>query len=248
MDIATYAVEAEAERNHWWFVGRRRLFAREICRLGLSPDAAVLDIGTSTGTNLRLLQELGFTNVTGLDSSEEAIRFCAEKGLGRVQLGDILKLPFPDDAFDLILTTDVVEHVDDDQAALRSIARVLKPGGVALLTAPAFQVLWGLQDNVSQHKRRYTKKDFLSLALNARLKIVHAYYFNFILFAPIFFARQILRLLGTELRSENQVNTPFLNAILSVVFGIDVEATRWISPPFGVSILALVRKEQGRLS
>jgi SAM-dependent methyltransferase len=91
----------------------------------------------------------------GSTRSPEAVRFCAEKGLGIIQLGDIRELQLPDGRFDLVLATDIIEHVDDDLAALRELRRVLKPGGYLLLTTiPAFHVLWGLQDDVGHHKRR----------------------------------------------------------------------------------------------
>ena len=95
MDTAAYAVEAEVEETHWWFLGRRRLLGREIAGLGLSKDAAILDVGTSTGSNLRMLTQLGYRRVVGLDLSDEAIRFCAEKGLGAVRHGDICDMRYP---------------------------------------------------------------------------------------------------------------------------------------------------------
>jgi len=161
MDTSTYAVEAEVEATHWWFQGRRHLFAAEIARLGLGRDAAILDIGTSTGTSLRMLRDAGFTNVRGLDSSATAIQFCAERGLGTVLLGDVCDLPFPAGGFDLVLATDLIEHVDDDERALAEITRILKPSGAKLITVPAFRTLWGPQDDVAQHKRRYRMRDVL---------------------------------------------------------------------------------------
>src|SRR6185437_15731694 len=88
MDIAAYEIEAEIEGTHWWFAGRRRLFAAEIERVGLDQNAAILDLGTSTGTNLRMLRSHGFSNVQGLDASDEAIRFCLQKGFDTVRKGD----------------------------------------------------------------------------------------------------------------------------------------------------------------
>ena len=85
MRPTTYDVEAVVEETHWWFVGRRRLFRRELTRAGASPEGRTLDVGTSTGSNLRLLRDLGYTRVTGLDVSLDAIRFCESKGLGPVQ-------------------------------------------------------------------------------------------------------------------------------------------------------------------
>ncbi len=148
MEVATYAAEATIEANHWWFVGRRLLFSRIVQGFDLPDSAKILDVGTGTGANLRMLRDLGFDQVTGVDQSPEAIRFCAEKGLGKVQPGNACALPFPDRQFDLVLATDVIEHVDDDLAALREIRRVAKPGGHLLLTVPTFPILWGLQDDV----------------------------------------------------------------------------------------------------
>src|SRR5262245_30041084 len=106
MKDGTYAAEAAHEADHWWFVGRRNLFAREIARIGLARDAPVLDLGTSSGTNLRMLRNAGYSNVLGLDSSNEALRWCVSKGFRPVIKGDITRLPFADAAAALVLATD----------------------------------------------------------------------------------------------------------------------------------------------
>jgi SAM-dependent methyltransferase len=242
METAAYEVEAEVERNHWWFVGRRTLFAKEIAALQVPRDARVLDIGTSTGTNLRMLAGLGFHRFMGLDASEEAIRFCAMKGLGHVEHGDIRRLPFAEGTLDLVLATDVVEHVSEDADALREIARVLVPGGNLLLTVPAFPSLWGLQDEVAHHFRRYRIGPLRGALTAAGLRPVRAYYFNYLLFAPIWLARQALRLGRVRLASEGQVNTPLLNQLLTAIFSLDVATAPRLRPPFGVSILAVAQK------
>ena len=170
MEHATYAAEAEAEETHWWFVGRRQLFRRLLMRFADDRGARVLDVGTSTGTNLRLLADMGYRDVTGLDPSAEAIRFCAEKGLPPVREGSITEMPFEEASFDLVMATDVVEHVDDDLLAVTEVARVLRPGGTALFTVPAFQSLWGLQDEVSHHKRRYRRAGFRRAGQGGRIR------------------------------------------------------------------------------
>lgn len=241
MDLATYAVEAEIERDHWWFVGRRRLFSSVIGGLGLDRAADILDIGTSTGTNLRMLRELGFGRVTGLDSSEVAVKFCSDKGLGSVELGDACNLPFADNRFDLVLATDVIEHVDD-VAALGEIARVLAPGGSVLISVPTFMALWGLQDDVAHHKRRYLMGEVTERVQRAGLSIERSYYFNFLLFVPIWAARKIIRLMGVKLSSENQVNSPVINSILGAIFSADIALAPRLKMPFGVSALVLARK------
>ncbi len=239
MEDAVYAVEAEVEATHWWFTERRRLFARLINRMALPTDANILDIGTSTGTNLRMLLGLGFSRCEGLDRSEEAVRWCAEKGYGKVTLGDVCKLPFPDQSFDLVLATDIIEHVDDDVAALREIRRVLKPTGRTLITVPAFKMLWGLQDEVALHKRRYRARELLARMTAAGLHAVKRFYFNYVLFLPILCARTLIRLAGLKMQSENQLNSRFLNRILQLIFRIDIWTAPHLHPPFGVSYLVL---------
>jgi len=245
MDAETYAVEAETEETHWWFVGRRRLFAREISRLKIAKSAAVLDVGTSTGSNLRLLADLGFVRASGLEMSEEAIRYCRAKGFARLCCGDVGDLPFAGGSFDLVLATDILEHVDDDRRAIREIARVLRPGGHALITVPAFPSLWGLQDRVARHRRRYRMGQLRERLSAGGFSIDRAYHMNFLLFFPIWAARRLIDLFGIKIESENSINSLSLNRILGAIFAVDCAIAPRLRPPFGVSIVAMVHKQVG---
>ena len=242
MDVAAYAVEAEAEQTHWWFVGRRRLFAREIAKLGLDRSASVLDVGSSTGTNLRLLRDEGYQLINGLDFSDESIRWCAQKALPPVRKGDVCALPFGDNSFDLVLATDIIEHVDDDQQAIREIQRVLKPGGHVLITVPTFAALWGLQDVKAHHKRRYRMARLLDVVRGGNMETVRSYYFNFILFVPIWLARRIIDLIRVDLDSEVQVNSSSINRLLSWIFTVDLALAPVLRVPFGVSALVVAKR------
>lgn len=242
MDSTTYAVEAHVEATHWWFTERRWLFGRLIRDFGLAPDARILDIGTSTGTNLRLLRELGFQRVEGLDANPEAARWCAEKGHGQVTCGSVCALPFEDASFDLVLATDIIEHVDDDGMALAEIQRVLMPGGYVLFTVPAFMLLWGAQDEAGHHKRRYRGAEFSARVSTAGLRIRDRFYFNYLLFLPILCVRAVVRWLRLRVQNENQLNNRVINAILRGVFRFDVWSARRLHPPFGVSFLLVATK------
>ena len=242
METATLAIEAAVEERHWWFVGRRRLLSRLMRSYRIPPHASVLDLGTGTGSNLRLLKRLGYERIVGVDANEEAIRFCAEKGLGMVQRADACHLPFEKDRFRMILATDILEHVEDDHRALSELARVLVPGGTAILTVPAFRSLWGLQDRVAHHKRRYRMRPLLHLIRASGLVCHERFYFNYLLFVPIWLGRQVIRIFRIPLASENQVNTPWLNRLLTWLFLLDVWSARWLHVPFGVSIAAVVVK------
>ncbi len=242
MDTGTFAVEAAVEETHWWFTGRRQLFAREIARLRLPADAAIIDIGTGTGSNLRMLRDIGFSNVRGVDASDDAIGYVTAKGLGPVQRGSILALPVTDASQALVLATDVIEHVEDDARALREVTRVLAPSGFALITVPTFPSLWGLQDRRAQHKRRYRLKPLLRLMRTAGLTPLRSYYFNYLLFVPIWLARQVIALLRIELDSENEVNSPAINRLLTAIFRLDCASAPILHPPFGVSALVIAKR------
>ncbi|MEM7124038.1 MAG: class I SAM-dependent methyltransferase [Pseudomonadota bacterium] len=244
MEASVYAADAELEANHWWYVGRRKLFGNLINTLHLTDSSDVVDIGTSSGTNLRLLADLGFSRIRGVDASPIAVEFCAAKGFDRVLLGDVCALPFEDGELDLVLATDIVEHVDDDVGAMREITRVLKPGGCALITVPAFRMLWGHQDDLSHHKRRYLKNDMIALCRDAGLKPVRSFYFNYLLFFPIYVARRLLRLSGTKPIPETRLNAPVLNRMLSAVFTVDIKTAPVLRPPFGVSFLVLAQRPE----
>ena len=242
MRESVYAADARSERHHWWYVGRRKLFGGLIAGMGIGAGAPILDIGTSSGTNLRMLREMGFSDVTGLDSSPEAIRFCLENGLGTVRHGDINAIPFADGTFSLVLATDIIEHVDDDVGALTEVARVLKPGHNALITVPAFPMLWGFQDDVSLHRRRYRMAPLLDRIRAAGLEPRTHFHFNYLLFGSIWSARQIMKVWRHPFGSESEMNSPLMNRVLSTIFDLDVMTAPRIRPPFGVSILVTARK------
>jgi ubiquinone/menaquinone biosynthesis C-methylase UbiE len=235
-----YEIEAEVEARHWWFSGRRLLFAREIERAG--KPSSLLDIGVGSGSNLRMFRDrFEIPVVIGVDPNVDVIEICRANGLV-VEYGDVLALPFPNRSFDAVVATDVIEHVEDDATALGEVFRVLRPGGFVLLTVPAFTSLWGLQDVVARHYRRYRLGELKRLVLSAGFAIERAYYFNYLLFVPIFIARWAIRVLKISLDSENEVNSHQLNAMLSLLFRLDINTAGKLHPPFGVSALVVARK------
>ena len=242
MEQGVYDVEARVEAEHWWFRGRRQLFAAELRVLKVGMDAKFLDIGAGTGSNLRMLRQEGYRNVTGVDFNPLAIRYCLTKGFTSVLLGAATSLPFAEGQFDVVLATDTVEHIEDDQKALHEIHRILAPGGHAMIVVPAFPSLWGLQDDVAHHKRRYRMANLTEKIRSSGLQIRRSYYFNFLLFVPIWLVRQFNRIVGIKLASELEINSTGLNQLLFWTFALDVCMAPVLHPPFGVSIMMIGQK------
>jgi ubiquinone/menaquinone biosynthesis C-methylase UbiE len=245
MEQSVYEVEARVEAEHWWFRGRRLLFAEELHELKIGKAARALDVGTGTGSNLRMLREQGYENITGVDLNELAARYCSAKGFTSILVGDANRLPFAESGFDLILATDTIEHVEDDQEPLGEIHRLLAPGGYAVVVVPAFPSLWGLQDVVAQHKRRYRMDDLRKKIQASGLTVRKAYHFNYMLFVPIWLARKMIKIFKIKLASESDLNPPSLNRLLCWIFAFDVRTAPLLRPPFGVSIMVIAQKSRG---
>jgi SAM-dependent methyltransferase len=236
-----YAVEATVAASHWWFAGRRRLFSRLIGMLRPTPSWRVLEVGAGTGANLSILAALGARQVVACDMSTDALDCLRNRAT--LARADATSLPFTSNSINLLLAADVIEHLDDDRAALREFVRVLQPGGHVILTVPAFPSLWGPQDVVAQHRRRYRRQQLLALVREAQLSVTTCFYFNYVLFAPIWAARKMLLAFRVKLASENQINTSLLNRIMTGVFCLDVDTAPLLKPPFGVSLCVVAVKQ-----
>ena len=218
MQSHTYAIMREVEDAHWWYVGRRRIissFVKRICdeiRAEGNTEPRILDIGCGTGGNLETLSTFG--KAEGVDISREALDFCRARGLENVREGAAETLPYSGASFDLVTALDVVEHLDDDVAGLREMRRVLRPGGRLLLFVPAFMFLWGVQDDVSHHRRRYTLPELRQKLEQAGMKVDRASYANITFFGPILVGRLFMRLTGLRPASENNINVSALNGFL----------------------------------
>jgi SAM-dependent methyltransferase len=239
-----YALHEAHERSHWWYAARRRivlhLLRRELRRS--TGPLRLLDIGCGAGGMLAHLREFG--DVTAVDPSPEAVAFAASKGTSEVYLGGLPHgLPFGDaERFDVITLLDVLEHVDDDKASLVTLHRLLAPGGLLVLTVPAFPFMWSSHDVVNEHKRRYTRRTLHDRLVHARFRIGTLSYYNTILFPPIAAVRVAARMLGGGTAEPDVGAVPGpVNAVLRSVFGAERFALGRVTLPFGVSLIATAR-------
>jgi SAM-dependent methyltransferase len=239
----TYPIMFRVEQSHWWYAGRRKIlasFIEDICSRVTDRRPRILDVGCGTGANLLMLSKFG--DAEGVDVSEDALAFCRERGLENVKLGAAEQLPYEDGTFDLVTALDVVEHLDDDLAGLREMRRVLRPGGRVLLFVPTFMFLWGLQDDVSNHRRRYRMPELGRVLEQAGFEIERTTYANITFFMPILAMRKLMRLTGIKAESENNINVSALNGVLARMLGAESLLLRYANIPFGVSGLCVARK------
>lgn len=244
MQQHTYAIMDRVEDSHWWFVGRRAILESFLEQIIQNPKSKIqnlriLDIGCGTGANLEMLNRFG--GAEGVDVSDDALDFCERKGL-TVRKGLAESLPYEDETFDITTALDVVEHLDDDVAGLKEMHRVTKTGGRSLIFVPAFMWLWGVQDDVSNHRIRYTKRQIVERLEKAGYTVERATYANFTFFAPILGGRTLMRITGVKPDSENNVNVSALNGVFGKLFSAERHWLKRFDFPFGVSIVVTARK------
>jgi SAM-dependent methyltransferase len=238
MDRIVYQQMAELDDRHWWYRARRRILA-ELVRREVQPPAGarILEIGCGTGQNLATLARFG--HVDGLELDDE-MRALSEKRLGR----KIMRSPLPeidevkDAGYDLIGAFDVIEHIDDDHAALAAIATKLKPGGKFMMTVPAHPWMWTAHDVANHHKRRYSKRALKALIDGSPLRLDKIGYFNSLLFPVAVAERAVSKLRGKDDGNVSLPPAP-LNSALEAVFASERYLVGRLPLPPGLSLFAV---------
>ena len=237
MQETDVALMGAHDRSYWWHVARRLVW-RSVLDKWLSPipNRKILDIGCGSGINLEFLRRWGL--VVGIDQSEAAL--ASAKQYGAVERGDALNLPRPNETVDLITAFDVLEHLPDDQSALKEWGRVLRSGGYVAISVPAYQWLYGPHDKVLLHQRRYALDELAGKLSRAGFKPIFSSYVFMFTF-PIFLAQRSLT------RSLNQgagynLAPPMINRLLIGLGSLEAMLVKFISLPFGSSVFILAEK------
>ncbi len=214
-----------------------------IAGLGLPARARVLDAGCGSGRNMIELSDLG--TVTGIELSETSVALARQRDAGEIVAGSVLEMPFADGDFDLAVSLDVIEHLDDDLAALRELRRTVAPGGALLVTVPAYQWLWSGHDEINHHHRRYTRRSLQRVASQAGWNQVHTTYFNSLLL-PIAIVLRVLdrvnRAKTTESSLDLWIPPAPVNWLLERPLALEAALiARGGRIPAGLSLLAVFR-------
>ncbi len=250
MDLTYEAKYHQLEEQHWWFAGRRAAVYDAVKALQLPPGAAILEIGCSGGPLLQRLRAAGYTDLTGIDVSGPAIELAEARGVPNVSVMDGAALEFPNARFDLVIASDVLEHIADEAQALREWTRVLRPGGQLLVYVPAHAYLWSDHDVVNHHFRRYSRTSLVAALAGAGLRVQRSSFWNAAMYLPT----AVLRL-GRRLLAGPASPTPpagatgdlhqFSGPVNSLLLGwVKAEnyLLRYLNLPLGVSVFALAQK------
>lgn len=221
---------AAVEDHHWWYKERRAVLAQELRRLA-SPGLA-LDIGAAGGGNTRVLLARGWKAVA-LDYAQPAVEIAQARGIDVVRT-DARKLPIGSGTCDLVTAFDVLEHIEEDYLVTAEVARVLRPGGIALVAVPCDMALWSAHDEEVGHVRRYSRTALADVVQKAGLVIERMWSWNVLLRPAIAWRRRSS--VGSDLD-----DVPFLlNAALTSI----IVAERYLpvkSLP-GVSLMLRARR------
>ena len=244
MDDALERFTFDVEERHWWYRGRRAVLDAVLDGLALAPGARILDAGCGSGRNMVELARRG--TVTGVELASQSLELARERDVGTVLPGSLDEpLALADAAFDLAVALDVLEHVRDDDRALRELARVIAPGGRLLVTVPQYDWLWGEHDALAHHHRRYTRSLLLGRAATAGLHAERLTSFNTFLLPAIATARFAQRARRRAAPSSDLGRTPqgAVNGALERVIRAEAALIRrGRDLPAGVSLLAVLRR------
>jgi SAM-dependent methyltransferase len=245
MNPEEYARLERVEVEHWFYAGKRRIVLHWLRRYGvLATNKLLVDCGAGTG---RFVAEAAqFCSAVGVDDHEESLAIArSHLGPQGMKRGSCTDLPFLDAVADGVTALDVIEHVENDRGALCEMARILKTGGVLVITVPAFQALWSDWDVALHHVRRYRRAELIERLRETGFEPLHCNYVNVVAFPVIYVLRKWRTLrpsrTANSLRAEDRVPPRWLNKLLMAAFVLPALVPA-IPFPFGVGLLAVARR------
>lgn len=241
MNAEEYLKLDQLEKEHWFYAGKREIVRYWIYKMQPPrPDSVLVDCGAGTG---QFAAEMSaFCRVLAVDDHDESLAIAASKlGSSSVTRGSATALPLLDKSTDYLTALDVLEHVADDKGAMQEFARVLKPGGILIITVPALPALWSDWDVSLHHFRRYGRKGWLELIDHADFTVEHWNFVNVLALPLVYLSRKFRAIVPTQHRAEDSIPPGWLNALLKKSF-TSLACQERIHFPTGVGLLGVLRR------
>jgi SAM-dependent methyltransferase len=235
----------QVEENNFWFKVRNRILIGLIKKYsGQTGNKKLLEIGCGTGYVLSGLSASTEFQLRGSDIHVEGLKYAKQRvpSAEFIQM-DATEMPFEDE-FDAIGAFDVLEHISDDELALRNINKSLCKNGVLYISVPQYMFMWSSLDEISFHKRRYSKTELIRKVSAAGFKIEYCGSFVFSLFPIMVVSRFLLKRKGnTPSGNEELKINKYLNGALESILYLDAYLIKLgIRLPFGGSLVCVAKK------
>jgi SAM-dependent methyltransferase len=245
MDASLYDELHRVEQTHWWFRARRHIvwsLVERYLESRANRRLRVCELGCGTGGNLVSIADQH--DVVGVDSSPKALAYARARLGDRVRCGRLPdEVDLPPASFDVVLLTDVLEHIEDDVSAARTALALLRPDGIVVATVPAYQWLYSPRDAQHHHFRRYSKQSFRALWTAPHCSSLLLSHYNSLLFAPAAVVRLLAKLAShQEAAGDLQVPPQLMNSLLANVMRSEANLIGRVPMPFGLSLVAVTRK------
>lgn len=243
--------EKEADQGNHYMDRASRFHAINELKKYLKPDDVLLEIGSSSGYLLGDIKD-NFSNafIIGSDCIPEPLEKIAtvNPNVPLIQM-DLGNCPLPDRSVNVIVALNVLEHIEDDENALRQIHRILKPGGYAIIEVPANPDLYDFYDKQLHHYRRYSMKDLCKKVYRSGFCVQKQTYLGVFIYPAFRFVKnrnkQIRHLNSTQdsVKDMIQFGGPYLNAILCLLMKMELKIGDYIRYPKGIRCLVTLKKE-----
>lgn len=256
MQPEAYHRLAAREATYWWYRARRVLAARLLQRFA-PPGAPVIDIGCGCGGNLALFDTLAPSLRVGLDLSPIALGYARTAAPTAALLrADLSRdLPLAAESFAVATVFNVLYHgwVHDDRALLQRIASLLRPGGILLLTEPAFGMLRRGLDRAVMGQRRYTDAGLRRLADEAGFDVLLSSYFSLLAFPFALLGALLDHMRARDTYPPDEFAAmdfaPLTARLNALLFRLACGEARLITAgwrmPFGVGLVVVLRRRGG---